>query len=255
MSLTVNTNLASLNAQRNLALNNSALSKSLERLSSGLRVNRAADDAAGLSIANKLHFQALGVNQAVRNVGDATSLTQTAEGAYNVATNILGRLRELAVQAASDTNTSSDRTALQSEFSQLTAELDRLAKTTQFNGATLVDGSFTSTKIQVGANADQTITFSLGDLRSSQLGKYAAFSVAIACGIGNDSGTGSTFSGFGNLTAGEFTVNGKLTGATTTTDDQVSVLELFYKNNLGTSIAIGDGTTGGSGITASASVA
>ena len=105
MSLVINTNIASLTAQNNLGKNVSALQKSLERLSSGLRVNRAADDAAGLSIANKLDFQARGLNQAVRNAGDATSLVQTAEGAFNVATNILGRLRELAVQAASDTNT------------------------------------------------------------------------------------------------------------------------------------------------------
>ncbi|TAJ30688.1 MAG: hypothetical protein EPO64_02995 [Nitrospirae bacterium] len=253
MALTVNTNLASLNAQRNLGLNNSALAKSLERLSSGLRVNRAADDAAGLSIANKLNFQARGLNQAVRNVGDATSLVQTAEGAFGVATNILGRLRELAVQAASDTNTSSDRTALQAEGSLLVAELDRMAKTTQFNGATLVDGSFTTAKIQVGANADQTISFSLGDLRSSQLGKFAAFSVAIASGIGSTGAAGQ--SGFANITAGQFTLNGQLTGATTTTDDQVSVLELQYKAaGVGaTSIALGSGlTSAGAGLSEAA---
>jgi flagellin len=255
MSLVINTNLASLNAQRNLGLNNSQLAKSLERLSSGLRVNRAADDAAGLSIASKLSFQARGLNQAIRNAGDAASLVQTAEGAFGVATNILGRLRELAVQSASDTNTAADRQTLKGEADLLVSELTRLAKTTEFNGSTLLDGSFTSGKIQAGANADQTISFSLGDVRAAQLGKFAAFSVNIADGIGNDSGTGSTFSGYGNLTTGEFKVNGQLVGATTTTDDQVSVLELFYKNNLGTSLAIGDGTTGLSGILASASIA
>jgi len=250
MALTVNTNLASLNAQRNLGLNNALLGKSLERLSSGLRVNRAADDAAGLSIASKLNFQARGLNQAVRNTGDATSLVQTAEGAFNVATNILGRLRELAVQAASDTNTASDRATLKAESDLLVAELTRLAQTTEFNGATLLDGSFTSGKVQVGANAEQTISFSLGDVRAAQLGKYAAFSLDIADGIGNASGTGSTFSGFGNLTTGEFKINGELVGATATTDDQVSVLELFYKNNLGTSLALGDGTPAFSGVAA-----
>lgn len=255
MSLIINTNLASLTAQRNLGLNNSQLSKSLERLSSGLRVNRAADDAAGLSIASKLSFQARGLNQAIRNAGDAASLVQTAEGAFGVATNILGRLRELAVQSASDTNTASDRQTLKGEADLLVNELTRLAKTTEFNGSTLLDGSFSSGKIQAGANADQTITFSLGDVRAAQLGKFAAFSVNIADGIGNVSGAGSTYSGFGNLTTGEFKVNGELVGATTTTDDQVSVLELFYKNSLGTSLALGDGTTGASGILASASVA
>ncbi len=252
MSLVVNTNIASLNAQRNLGLNESQLQKSLERLSSGLRVNRSADDAAGLSIASKLNFQTRGLNQAVRNAGDATSLVQTAEGAFNVATNILGRLRELAVQSASDTNTASDRATLKGESDLLVAELTRIAVTTEFNGSTLLDGSFTSGKIQIGANADQTVSFSLGDIRAAQLGKFAAFSVNVADGIGS-AGT-SQQSGFGNLTTGEFQINGKLTGATTTTDDQVSVLELFY-NQTGGTLQLGDGTTGASGVTASASIA
>lgn len=252
MSLVINTNLASLTAQRNLAINNSSLSKSLERLSSGLRVNRSADDAAGLSIATKLSFQARGLSQAVRNAGDAASLVQTAEGTFNVATNILGRLRELAVQSASDTNTASDRATLKGESDLLVAELTRLATTTEFNGATLLDGSFTSGKIHVGANADQTISFSLGDVRASQLGKFAAFSANIDDGIG--SAGGSQQSGFGAVTTGEFKINGQLVGATTTTDDQVSVLEIFY-NQTGGTLQLGDGTVGASGVTASASVA
>lgn len=251
MALTVNTNIPSLTAQRNLGLSNDMLAKSLERLSSGLRVNRSADDAAGLSIATKLSMQSRGLRVAVRNASDAGSLVNTAEGAFNVATNIIGRLRELAVQAASDTNTAQDRTTLSGESTLLVAELNRLASTTEFNGATLLDGSFSSGKIQVGANADQTITFSLGDVRAAQLGKFAAFSVNIADGIGNVSGAGSTFSGFGNVTTGEFTINGQLVGGTNTTDDQVSVLELFYKNNLGTSLALGDGTPAFSGVAAS----
>jgi flagellin len=235
MALTVNTNIAALNAQRNLGLNNSQLAKSLERLSSGLRVNRSADDAAGLSIASKLNFQARGLNQAVRNAGDAVSLVQTAEGAFNVATNIIGRLRELAVQAASDTNTASDRATLKGESDLLVAELTRLARTTEFNGSTLLDGSFSSGKIQVGANADQTISFSLGDIRAAQLGKFAAFSANIDDHIGSLGA--SQQSGFGNLTTGEFKINGQLVGATTTTDDQVSVLELKYADVVsGTSI-------------------
>jgi flagellin len=252
MSLIINTNIASLTAQRNLGLNNSMLTKSLERLSSGLRVNRAADDAAGLSIANKLNFQARGLNQAVRNAGDATSLVQTAEGSFNVATNILGRLRELAVQAASDTNTTADRATLKSEADLLVAELTRLATTTQFNGANLLDGSFASGKIQVGANADQTISFSLADVRAAQLGKFAAFSAAGGTGL---SGGAFTSGGAGALTAGEFTVNSQLVGATTTTDDQVSVLELNVAAAAGVGAADGSAVISAfSGATASAAL-
>jgi len=227
MALTVNTNIPSLTAQRNLGNSNDMLAKSLERLSSGLRVNRSADDAAGLSIATKLTMQSRGLRVAVRNAGDAGSLVNTAEGAFNVATNIIGRLRELAVQAASDTNTASDRATLGGESSLLVAELNRLASTTEFNGASLLDGSFSSGKIQVGANADQTITFSLGDVRAAQLGKFAAFSVNIDDSIGSLGA--SQQSGFGAITAGEFNINGQLTGGTTATDDQVSVLEINYQ--------------------------
>lgn len=246
MALTVNTNIPSLTAQRNLGHSNDMLAKSLERLSSGLRVNRSADDAAGLSIATKLSMQSRGLRVAVRNAGDAGSLVNTAEGAFNVATNIIGRLRELAVQSASDTNTASDRATLGGESSLLVAELNRLASTTEFNGASLLDGSFSSGKIQVGANADQTITFSLGDVRAAQLGKFAAFSVNIQDGIG--SAGASEQSGYGNITAGEFNINGQLVGATTGTDDQVSVLELFY-NQTGGTLQLGDGTAGASGVT------
>jgi flagellin len=248
MSLSVNTNIPSLTAQRNLGVNNDMLSKSLERLSSGLRVNRSSDDAAGLSIATKLSMQSRGLRVAVRNAGDAGSLVNTAEGAFNVATNIIGRLRELAVQSASDTNTASDRATLSGESNLLVAELNRLASTTEFNGASLLDGSFSSGKVQVGANADQTITFSLGDVRAAQLGKFAAFSVNIDDGIG--SAGASQQSGYGNITAGEFNINGQLTGPTAATDDQVSVLELFY-NSTGGTLRIGDGTTGESGVAGS----
>ncbi|MDP1946055.1 MAG: flagellin [Nitrospirota bacterium] len=227
MALTVNTNIPSLTAQRNLGHSNDLLAKSLERLSSGLRVNRSADDAAGLSIATKLSFQSRGLRVAVRNAGDAGSLVNTAEGAFNVATNIIGRLRELAVQSASDTNTASDRSTLHGESALLVAELNRLASTTEFNGASLLDGSFSSGKIQVGANADQTISFSLGDVRAAQLGKFAAFSVNIDDNIGS-LGTANQ-SGFGAITAGEFNINGQLVGGTTATDDQVSVLEINYQ--------------------------
>ena len=232
MPLIINTNIASLNAQRNLGLSNSNLAKSLERLSSGLRVNRAADDAAGLAIADKLNFQVRGLNQATRNAGDAASLVQTAEGALSVATNVLGRLRELAVQSASDTNSASDRLTLKNEADGLISELNRLANTTQFNGSNLIDGSFSSGKIQVGANAFQTISFSLADIRTAQIGKFASFSGAITSGL---SGGVFTSGGAGAFQTGEFTINSQLVGGTTTTDDQVSFLEL----NLAQASAVG----------------
>ena len=139
MPLVVNTNIASLNTQRQLTNANTAINKSLERLSSGLRINRASDDAAGLAIATRLQAQVRGLQQASRNANNAISLVQTAEGALNSVTNILQRLRELAVQAASDDNTDTDRTALNNESKQLRDELTRLAQTVEFNGTTLLD--------------------------------------------------------------------------------------------------------------------
>src|SRR5207249_1619963 len=179
MALIINTNIASLNAQRNLGVSSTGLQKSLERLSSGLRVNRAADDPAGLAIADKLNFQARGLNQAVRNVSDATSLVNTAEGAFNVLTNVLGRLRELAVQSASDTNSASDRLTLKGEADGLIAEVTRLATSTQFNGSNLLDGSFASGKVQIGGNAFQTTSFSLADVRAASIGKFTSFSAQL----------------------------------------------------------------------------
>ncbi len=159
MPLTVNTNIPSLNAQRNVGKNNSALGKSLERLSSGLRINKAADDAAGLAIATKFDAQVQGLNQAVRNANNAVSLVQTAEGGVNTLTNILQRLRELSVQAASDDNTPTDRAANAQEASSLITEFTRVATTAEFNTMNLLDGSFTGKYFQIGANYSQTVSF------------------------------------------------------------------------------------------------
>ena len=134
MALYVNTNIASLNAQRNLNSSTNALSTSLQRLSSGLRVNSAKDDAAGLAIATGMTAQIRGGNQAIRNANDGISLAQTAEGAMDEMTNIMQRMRELAVQSANDTNSASNRASIQKEVDQLYSELDRIANTTQFNG-------------------------------------------------------------------------------------------------------------------------
>ena len=158
MAATINTNVASLTAQRNLGMSQASLNTSIQRLSSGLRINSAKDDAAGLAISERFTSQIRGLNQAVRNANDGISLAQTAEGALASSGNILQRVRELAVQSANATNSASDRQALNAEVNQLTSELDRIAKTTDFNGRKLLDGSFTSAAFQVGANANQTIT-------------------------------------------------------------------------------------------------
>jgi flagellin len=171
MALTVNTNIASLTAQRNLTGSQNALSTSLQRLSSGLRINSAKDDAAGLAISERFTAQIRGLNQGVRNANDGISLAQTAEGALKEVTNNLQRIREIAVQSANATNSDSDRTALQAEVSQLLSEIDRVAANTKFNGIALLDGSFTSKAFQVGADASETVSIStINSAATSALG-------------------------------------------------------------------------------------
>lgn len=221
MPLIVNTNIASLNTQRQLTGANNAINKSLERLSSGLRINRASDDAAGLAIATRLQAQVRGLQQASRNANNAISLVQTAEGALNSVTNILQRLRELAVQAASDDNTDTDRTALNNEATQLRNELTRLAQTVEFNGTTLLDGTFSGKKFQIGANADQTLTFEIADVRATAIGQFATQQANVDDGVSSP-----TADGVGNLSAGEFSINGTDVLATSDSDDQVSVLSI-----------------------------
>lgn len=173
MAITINTNVASLNAQRNLGTSQTALSKSMQRLSSGLRINSAKDDAAGLAISDRMTSQIRGLNQAARNANDGISLAQTAEGALQETTNILQRMRELAVQSANDTNSSSDRSSMQDEVDQLIQEMDRIAATTSFNGKNLIDGTLTAATFQVGANAGQTISFSIGAAGANDIGQIA----------------------------------------------------------------------------------
>ncbi len=171
MAITVNTNISSLNAQRNLAGSGKLLSQSLQRLSSGLRINSAKDDAAGLAISTRMTSQVRGLNQAARNANDGISLAQTAEGALSEIGSNLQRIRELAIQSANATNTSTDRASLDAESSQLIAEITRVAEQTQFNGLTLLKGDFTSQAFQVGANANQTISInSIADSRATALG-------------------------------------------------------------------------------------
>ncbi len=167
---TINTNLLSLNAQRSVGQANGSLATSMERLSSGMRINSAKDDAAGLAISDRMTSQVRGLSQAIRNSNDGISMTQTAEGALQESTNIMQRMRELAVQSANDTNSASDRGNLQKEVSQLQSELNRIANTTSFNGKTLLDGSLSNAKFHVGFEADQTINVTVGDARATNMG-------------------------------------------------------------------------------------
>ena len=203
MAITINTNVASLNAQRNLGTSQSALNKSMQRLSSGLRINSAKDDAAGLAISDRMTSQIRGLNQAARNANDGISLAQTAEGALQESTNILQRMRELSIQSANDTNTQSDRDSLQAEVTQLTDELNRIAGTTQFNGQNLLDGSMSNATFQVGANANQTISFGIGGASASDLG------VGGSAVVTGDSGGTTTAYAVGS---GELELNGVTIG-------------------------------------------
>jgi len=174
MALRINTNVASLNAQRQLSRTNSSLARSFERLSSGLRVSSAKDDSAGLAISNRMSAQVRSLNQAVRNANDGISLVQTAESAMSESANLLERMRELTVQAANDTNTTSDRVSIQEEVDQLVSELNRIGNDTEFNSKTLLDGSASDVDFHIGANADQVLNVSLKDSRATFLGAQAS---------------------------------------------------------------------------------
>ena len=171
----VNTNVLSLNAQRNLSRSQETLATSLQRLSSGLRINSAKDDAAGLAIANRFTTQIRGLNQAARNANDGISLAQTAESALDELTNNLQRIRELAVQSANATNSASDRAALDQEVQQRIAEINRISSQTSFNGQKVLDGSFGSAAFQVGANVGETISVNLStSMSADQIGAIAS---------------------------------------------------------------------------------
>ena len=188
MSLIINTNIASLTAQRNLSNSTNALATTFKRLSSGQRINSAADDAAGLSISDRMTAQIRGLDQSVRNANDSISLIQIGEGALTETTTALQRMRELAVQAANDTNTSNDRADLQKEVSQLVNEINRIANTTQFNNQTLLSGNMASGRVfHVGANQNQTITVSVQDMRASALGVSPALMASFGQGATNTS--------------------------------------------------------------------
>jgi len=186
MASTINTNIASINAQRNLGLSASSLATSMQRLSSGLRVNSAKDDAAGLAIAERMNTQIKGLTMASRNANDGISLAQTAEGALGKVGDMLQRMRELAVQASNATNSAADRKALQAEVRQLSDEIDRVAKQTTFNGTKILDGSFVGAVFQVGANSGDNVTLgALADTRATGLANIS-YSTASAPAISTD---------------------------------------------------------------------
>ena len=212
MASTINTNVASLTAQRNLGMSQASLNTSIQRLSSGLRINSAKDDAAGLAISERFTSQIRGLNQAARNANDGISLAQVAEGAMSSAGNILQRVRELAVQAANASNSASDRQALQQEVGQLVAELDRIAQTTEFNGQKLLDGTFGTQQFQVGANANQTIIAATANLRTSVYGNNQNLSASSAGPAAQ--AVAAAPSAVNGVTGGNIVLNGSIGAAT-----------------------------------------
>ncbi len=242
MAQVINTNIASLNAQRNLNKSQAALGTSLQRLSSGKRINSAKDDAAGLAISQRFSAQIRGLDQAVRNSNDGISLAQTAEGALGEVTNNLQRIRELGVQSANATNSSSDRAAMQQEVSQLVSEINRISVQTNFNGTSLLDGSFASKAFQVGANVGETIVLS-------------AITNATKGGLGLDNGT-ATVTGTAvtaPLNAGDVKINGHDVGAVATGSAKAMATAIQAADANVTATASTSVNTGTFNITASSS--
>lgn len=227
MGLYINTNAAALNTQRHLLHSTTNLQRSFQRLSSGLRVNSARDDAAGLAISERFTSQVRGLSQAARNANDGISIAQVAEGALEETTSVLQRMRELAVQAANDINTDADRRALQEEVAQLIDELQRIGDTTTFNQQKVLDGTFLARHLHVGMNARETLAVSVRDSRADALGRYAVLTGAAVSnqGLGND----------------ELLINGVTIRATSASDDAVST-SLNLASAIAKAAAINDST-------------
>jgi len=213
----INTNIMSLNSQRQLNKSQLMQNEAMERLSSGLRVNSAKDDAAGLAIATGMESQIRGINQAIRNANDGISMSQTAEGAMDEMTNILQRVRELAIQSANDTNSASNRSSIQAEVDQLYSELDRIATVTQFNGVNVLDGSVGSTTLQIGANAGENLTFSIESVTTRDLNLNAVSGLGELNG-GRVNNTAATL-------ADEVTINGVAIGTVAMGADRATLME------------------------------
>lgn len=236
----INHNMASLNTYRQMSTNEANTQSSLAKLSSGLRINKAGDDAAGLAISEKMRGQIRGLDQAARNAQDGISLIQTAEGALNETHSILQRMRELADQSANDTNTTTDRSEIQKEMNQLTSEINRIGNTTEFNTQKLIDGSVhtTNLKFQIGANSSQSFTVDIFDMRSSALG----LSSTAATGAATLTSSGATANGV-TVTAADVTASTGATFSTGTTNQLSDVSSgteygLDVSNNAKASAAI-----------------
>jgi flagellin len=211
MALTINTNVASLNAQRNLGQTQNLLNQSLQRLSSGLRINSAKDDSAGLAISDRMNAQIRGLNQAVRNANDGISMAQTAEGALQEATNIMQRMRELAVQSANETNTETDRQSLNAEFQSLMEELNRIADTTAFNGKNVLDGTMGQATFQVGPNVGEIVNVDMStSMRTDSIGNYVTKTFAL-----KTDGTATDGDTYLLDASGDLIINGESIGAAT----------------------------------------
>lgn len=255
MAAFINTNISSLNAQRNLNSSQGALATSLQRLSSGLRINSAKDDAAGLAISERMSSQIKGLNQATRNANDGISLAQTAEGALSEVTNNLQRVRELAVQAANATNSASDRDALNQEVQQRIAEIDRVASQTAFNGLKVLDGTFGSAAFQIGANSGETINVNMSQgVKANQIGQIATGTSSVEVTTAALSGAGTIQVGAGAAKTIGASTQGSLAGqsvgsayskAAAINSAGISGLTATATNNIEFGIAATTGTAAG----------
>lgn len=265
MSLVINTNMASQNAQRNITKSQATLTQTMERLSSGMRINSAKDDAAGSAIASRLTSQVRGLDQATRNANDGISLVQTAEGALTESSNILQRMRELAVQSANGTYTSGNRTTLNAETKQLVKELDRISTSTNFNGMNLLDGTAQSVKLQIGSDANQTIDVSIGAMKSENLGVSDTAGVGSFGKVATGSSAAVAATNLTAFSAGDLIINGVTIDPAVTSTDTVSH---DAKNNsaiataaainakadqTGVTAVVGETKVGGASMTAAAS--
>ncbi|WP_312680500.1 flagellin [Stutzerimonas nitrititolerans] len=243
MALTVNTNVASLNTQRNLSNSANALQTTMQRLSTGSRINSAKDDAAGLQISNRLGSQISGLNVAVKNSNDGISMAQTAEGALQQSTNILQRMRDLSLQAANGSNSESERGALNDEVTQLKKELDRISNTTTFGGRQLLDGSFGTTSFQVGAAANEIISVSVGEMSSKSL-EATHFETGVSAATISDAGGKLAASGSVSITFGVngkgYTVDANLKAGDTAKDVNQKIAAAINDTNSGVGAFVSD---------------
>ena len=255
MGLVVNTNIAALNAQRNLDMSGVQLGRSLQRLSSGLRVNSAADDAAGLAIATRLGSQVRGVNQAMRNANDGMAMLQTAEGALSEITNIMTRVKELAVQSANGSNSSSDRTSLNDEVTALISEVTRIATQTKFGSTALLDGSFSGT-FQVGVETGQTVTQTVSNFKASSLsGSIATQSLTLAAQVDNVGAAAGAYLGIDGSTDLQLsTTKGSAFIRQTVAADDTASYVLGSSSAIATAKAINEATST-TGVTATVTAA